>query len=338
MRKLNIVVLMGGRSSEREVSLASGKNIAQFLNPTEYNAIPVEITEEGKWLAWDLGYTKHSCVELEPTCLRANGCEIDVVFIALHGKFGEDGTVQGLFDMLGVPYTGSGVLASALAMNKLLSKKIFLQEKISTNKFIEVDYRCWSEQGAQREHILKEIVRELGMPAVVKPACEGSSVGINIAKDEKAMVKALDEAFVYGRDVLVEKYLKAREIQCGVLGNKDLRALPLIEIISENEFFDYEAKYTPELAKEIVPAPIGEEEAKRIEEISLRAYEAFGCCGFARIDTFLQEDGQVFVSEINTIPGMTANSLFPREAQAAGISFPQLLSTLVGLALERCRD
>jgi len=338
MRKLNIAVLMGGRSSEREVSLASGKNIAKFLNPAEYNAIPMEITEEGKWLAWDLEYAKHSYVELEPTCLRVNGCEIDVVFIALHGKFGEDGTVQGLLDMIGVPYTGSGVLASALAINKLLSKKIFLQEKIPTNKFIEVDYRYWSEGQNQKERVLREIIERLGIPAVIKPACEGSSVGISIARDKKAVEKALDRAFTYGRDVLVEKYLDAREVQCGILGNTELKALPLIEIISENEFFDYEAKYTPELAREIVPAPIGEKEAEKVEKISLQAYKAFGCRGFARVDTFLQEDGQVFVSEINTIPGMTENSLFPREAQAAGINFPQLLSTLIGLALESHND
>jgi D-alanine-D-alanine ligase len=331
MAKLNVAVLMGGRSSEREVSLASGKNVAQFLDSAKYYAIPVEITEDGNWVAWDMSYKRQYPVRLEPANFTAADKKVDVVFIALHGKLGEDGTVQGFLEMMGVPYTGSGVLASALAMNKLLSKKIFIQEKIPTNEFVEVDFLSWSNKAPQ---ILSRIIHKLGRPVVVKPSCEGSSVGVSIAYTDEQIAKALDKAFSYGENVLAERHLKAREIQCGIVGNKKPFALPLIEIISKKEFFDYEAKYTPELAEEIVPAPISEEERKRVQDISLKAYRAFGCRGFARVDTFLQEDGQIFVSEINTIPGLTASSLFPKEAEAGGIKFPKLLSILIELALE----
>lgn len=333
MEKLNVAVLMGGRSSEREVSLASGKNIVQCLDKDKHTAIPVEIARDGRWIARDMRFENEYPVQLEPSNLKAAGCKADVVFIALHGKLGEDGTVQGLLEMMDVPYTGSGVLASALAMNKLLSKQIFLQQKIPTNKFVGVNYLIWSNK-QERDRIVEEIVDNLGRSVVVKPACEGSSVGISIVHENEEIERALDEAFSYGPSAIVERYLKAREIQCGIVGNKNPYALPLIEIVSKKEFFDYEAKYSPDLAEEIVPAPIPDAEARRIQDVSLAAYRAFGCRGFARVDTFLQQDGQVFVSEINTIPGMTAASLFPKEAQAAGIEFPKLLSTLIELALE----
>ena len=332
MAKLNVAVLMGGRSSEREVSLKSGKNVSRSLDAAAYNAIPVEITEDGRWIGWNSTLELQLAVRLEPAKFRVGGEKVDVVFVALHGRLGEDGTVQGLLEMMGVPHTGSGVLASALAMNKLFSKKIFLQEKIPTNKFVELDAASWLNDGAQA---LSTITTGLGRPVVVKPACEGSSVGINIAESDAEITDALNVAFSYGESILVERYLKAREIQCGIVGNKKPYALPLIEIVPKKEFFDFEAKYTPELAEEIVPALISDEDTKNIQDISLRAYQAFGCRGFARVDTFLLEDGQIFVSEINTIPGLTASSLFPKEAEAAGIRFPDLLSTLIDLALEK---
>ncbi len=329
-----MAVLMGGSSSEREVSLASGKNVVQFLDSAKYVAIPVEISENLEWIAWDLGYVEQYPVQIRPNDFKAAGQKVDVAFIALHGKFGEDGTAQGLLEMVGLPYTGSGVLASALAMNKLLAKKIFMQEKIPTNQFVEIHYLDWSSNTDKKIQILDDLINKLGRPVVVKPAGEGSSVGVNIAYTDEQIAKKVDEAFSYGETVLVEKYLKAREIQCGIIGNKNSYPLPLVEIISKKEFFDYEAKYSPELAEEIVPAPISEEETKKIQDISIHAYKALGCRGFARVDTFLQKDGQIFISEVNTIPGLTAGSLFPKEAEAAGIKFPQLLSILIELALE----
>lgn len=335
MKKLKVAVLMGGRSSEREVSLASGKNVAQSLDTEKFEAISVEIYSDGEWVAWDSDYQHEHPVELTPSGLRAAGRKIDVVFIALHGKLGEDGTAQGLLEMMDVPYTGSGVLASALAMNKVLSKKIFLQEKIPTTDFVEAECSDWPDDAEKRIEKARSMTEILGRPVVIKPACEGSSIGVHIAETDEQIAARLDEVFSYGNTGLVEKYLRAREIQCGVIGNRNPYALPLIEIVSKKEFFDYEAKYSPELAEEIVPAPISEKETRKIQEISLKAYQALGCSGFARVDNFVQDDGQVFVSEINTIPGLTQASLFPKEAKAAGIEFPQLLSTLIELALER---
>ena len=334
MEKLNIAVLMGGRSSEREVSLASGKNVAQSLDTGQFRAIPVEICLDSKWIAWDSEYQHEQPVELRPGELWAAGQKIDVVFIALHGRFGEDGTVQGLLEMIDVPYTGSGVLASALAMNKILSKKIFSLEKIPTTDFIEVECSSWPDDTRGKIRKTSSMAETLGRPLVIKPACEGSSIGVHIAEKDEHIAARLDEAFSYGNIVLAEKYLKAREIQCGVIGNSNPYALPLIEIVSKKEFFDYEAKYSPELVEEIVPAPISESATERIQQISIKAYQALGCAGFARVDNFVQDDGQIFVSEINTIPGLTQASLFPKEAKAAGIEFPQLLSILIDLALE----
>jgi len=334
MEKLNVAVLMGGRSSEREVSLASGENVVNSLDKDKYIAVPVEIAEDGTWRARDAASKRQCPVLLQPGNFEAAGQKVDVVFVALHGKPGEDGAAQGLLEMIGVPYTGSGVLASALAMHKLLTKKIFLQEEIPTVPFVEINNPDWSEDAGQKTKITGNIGEKLGRPVVIKPASEGSSIGVDIVRTDEEMVRKVDGAFAYGPMVLAEKYLKAREIQCGIIGNGSPYALPLIEIVSRKEFFDYEAKYSPELAEEIVPAPIPEKETKKIQDISLRAYKAVGCRGFARVDTFLQKEGEIFVSEINTIPGLTQASLFPKEAEAAGISFPQLLSILIELALE----
>ncbi len=334
MAKLKVAVLMGGRSSEREVSLSSGRNIVRSLDAAKYEVIPIEIRQDGKWVAQSPHLAGEHLVKLEPGDLQAAGRKLDVVFVALHGQLGEDGAAQGLLEMMDIPYTGSGVLPSALAMNKVLSKKLFMQEKIPTNEFVDLKLCDWPACSEKKLKKARHILEALGDPVVVKPACQGSSIGIYTARTDRQLASRLNESFSYGDAVVVEKYLEAREIQCGVIGNTEPFALPLIEIISKNEFFDFEAKYNPELADEIVPAPIPEEETKRIQEISLRAYQALGCSGFARVDTFLQEDGKVFVSEINTIPGLTEASLFPKEAQAAGISFPQLLSMLIDLALE----
>lgn len=325
MPKKTVAVIMGGRSAEREVSLASGKNIAQALRKRDFDVAEVEIKEDGHWAS--LGAQDR--VVLEPGRFVAAGKKIDVGFIALHGPLGEDGTIQGLFEMVGVPYTGSGVLASALAMNKLLTKRIFLQAKIPTPKFVAVDREKWNRE------VLHAVIAELDFPLVAKPVEQGSSIGVSIVKDEENLSEALAQAFSYGRMALVEEYIEGREIQCGVLGNQQPQALPLVEIVPKKEFFDYEAKYDPTLAEEIVPAPIDETKTKEIQKLSLEAFEIFGCRGFGRVDNFLKSSGEILVSEINTIPGLTEASLFPKEAQAAGITFPELVAKLVELALEK---
>lgn len=329
--KPRIAVLMGGQSAEREVSLDSGLNVAEALESKEFGVERVEITSEGLWLGRDKNMKGSGQVSLIPGHFAVEGRKVDVVFIALHGELGEDGTVQGLFEVLGVPYTGSGVLASALALNKLLSKRIFQQVGIPTVEHVVLEKSKWVEDPQGKE---KETIQNCNLPTVVKPAAQGSSVGVSIVRKESQLKEALEKAFGYGDTVLIERYLRAREIQCGILGNKKPVALPLVEIVSKKEFFDYEAKYTPSLAEEIVPAPVEKAEEEKVKQLSLRAYEALGCRGFARVDNFLDPKGQVFVSEVNTIPGLTAVSLFPKEAQAAGIKFPDLVEKIVQYAVE----
>ena len=349
MNKLRVGVIMGGQSAEREVSLASGQNIISNLDKKKYLIIPIEITARGEWvlsvslLRSSGGSKVKKGVPSEdfevPTVfpIMAGGKLvgmslselIDVAFIALHGPLGEDGTVQGVLELAGIPYTGSGLLASALGMNKLLSKKIFLQEGLPVAPFLSVEAIQWKQD---RRSLIQKI-QNLGFPVVVKPVAQGSSIGVTIVKEREELAHALEQAFNHDPIAIVEKYLKGKEIQVGIVGNRDLLPLPPIEIVSKKEFFDYEAKYDPTKAEEIVPARISEAETKLLQHLALQAYRAIGCRGFARIDMFLCK-GSPFVSEVNTIPGLTSGSLFPKEARAAGMEFPQLLDRLIQLALE----
>ncbi|RJQ31945.1 MAG: D-alanine--D-alanine ligase [Actinobacteria bacterium] len=302
--QLTIALLYGGRSAEREVSLESGNQVAAALESLGHRVIKIDVDDS---------------VEDK---LDAN--QADLAFIALHGIGGEDGTIQKILEDKGIKYTGSGVLASAYGMDKIASKKAFAKHGLLTPRFIELKSNSYDEVA----------IKEPGWPAVVKPNSQGSSIGISIAHDHHELKKAIDEAFALGDKVLIEQFIKGREIQCGILGNEKPQALELIEIVSKKQFFDYEAKYDPSLAEEIVPAEVTPQQKQKIQEVSLKAYNALGCRGFARVDTFLTSDEQVYVSEINTIPGLTANSLFPKEAKASGIEFNELIQKIVDLALE----
>ncbi len=304
-----VVVLAGGDSSEREVSLASGEQVYQALVGQGYQAHLLDLDKN----VWE------KLKELKP----------GVVFIALHGSPGEDGKVQALLEVLKIPYTGSGVLASALAMNKLYSKQLFSAVGLPILPYEVVERSDWPKKLQK----IEEKIESWGGKCVVKPATEGSSVGVTVVKSKLELESAFENAFKFGQTALVEKYFKAREIQVGILGNKKLTPLPPIEIVAKKEFFDYEAKYTPGLAEEIAPAPLSEAETKEAQGLAVKAYECLGCRGFARVDMFYGSQ-KFFVSEINTIPGLTANSLFPKEAKAAGISFPELVVQIVNLALE----
>ncbi len=328
--KPTVAVIMGGRSAERDVSLGSGENVAAGLEEAGFTIVRVEIAADGRWVARGPSGGDAS-VELAPGDMRAAGQKVDLAFIALHGPFGEDGCIQGLLDVLGVPYTGSGVLASALAMDKLASKRMFRQTEIPTARWVAVDGRAWQDSPPS---LAARAAERLGWPVVVKPSGQGSSIGVAIAKGEDELVESVDQALEFGRTVLIEEYVQGREIQCGIIGNREPEALPLVEICPKKEFFDFEAKYDPALADEICPAPVEPESAALVTELSLKAYCTFDCRGFARVDTFLKEDGRVLVSEINTIPGMTGASLYPKEAAAAGIEFPDLVERIVRLALE----
>jgi D-alanine-D-alanine ligase len=308
MKKLNIALLSGGISSEREVSLNSGNQVYQALDKDKYRIFRYD-------------------PKTDLAKLIADASQIDVALIILHGPYGEDGTVQGLLDLLGIPYQGSGVLGSALAMNKLAAKQLYEKAGLMTPPYLVVTPKTGYDPDAW--------VKTLGIPLVVKPSGAGSSVGISIIRKKDNLKKALDEAFSHDDSVILEKYIHGIELTGGVIGNDDLRALPLIEIIpnSSHEFFNYRAKYTTGASQEICPARIDNALTEKAKECAIRAHRALFCRGYSRTDMIL--DGKtVYVLETNTIPGMTATSLLPQAAAVDGIPFPQLLDRLIQLGIE----
>ena len=314
-KRLRVVVLTGGTSAEREVCLMSGAKVLAALDPARYRAVSV-----------DLADVVHSGDVSAILSAFGEGARPDVVFIALHGGAGENGTVQGLLELLGVPYTCSGVLASALALNKIIAKQLFERAGIPTPEWLSVSS---SERGGAADRVASAF----DLPCFVKPAHEGSSLGVTLVKQRADIEPALDLALQYGPEVLVEQYVEGTEITGAVLGNNDPRVLPLIEIVPGNEFYDYEAKYTPGATDEIIPARISEAQAERAREITLAAHRLIGCRGMSRVD-MIAAPREVYVLELQTIPGLTETSLVPRAAEAAGLSFPQLVDTLIRLALE----
>lgn len=305
-----ILVLMGGESQEREVSLRSGRAVLQALEAKDYTAIPLDFTRD----------SLHKVLEINP----------DAVFIALHGKKGEDGTVQGFLDLLDIPYTGSGVAASAICMNKILSKKLFSYAQIPTPDFFVLD-RDFLDKGKGDIDLL---LNPLGLPVVIKAPTQGSSIGTFIVHDKAAIEEAVNKALEFDDEILAEKYIEGTEITASVLGNEVIQVLPLIEITSVNEFYDYQSKYTPGMCSHIIPARIDASTSKEIERIAARAYDALQCRGFARVDLIVDRSGSPYVLEVNTVPGMTEMSLVPDAAKAAGIDFAHLVDHIVKLALE----
>jgi D-alanine-D-alanine ligase len=289
-----IGVLMGGVSGEREVSLRSGAAIYNALKGMRYNAVSI-----------DVGADICSVLQRE---------QIEIAFLALHGGYGENGAIQGLLDVLGIAYTGSGVLASAMAMDKEASKKIFLYHRISMPPFAVVG----KEQRTGR--------MAFDLPWVVKPSAEGSSLGVSIVKEEKDFEKALEHALSFGPKVIVEKYIEGQEIQIGILGN---RILGGVEVRPSLEFYNYEAKYTSGLTDYILPPHLEEEVYERCGKTALAAHEALGCQGATRVDLRVDREGNAFVLEVNTIPGMTETSLLPKIAGLAGLDFPGLIEEML---------
>lgn len=310
---LRIGVLCGGRSEEREVSLRSGEAVYRALLAAGYHDV----------LKIDVGF---DLVEQ----LKEN--KIELAFLALHGKYGEDGTIQGLLEMLEIPYTGSGVLASALAINKIAAKKIFTLEGIPTPAFTVVTRREVLNQGL--EQAAARAIKEVGVPAVVKANTQGSTIGISFVHEQEKMSAAIESALEYDHDVLIEEFIFGIEVTASVLGNHDPVTLPLIEITSVTGVYDYQAKYTPGMSDHIIPPRLPEEIQSKIKELAVRAYLALGCRGFGRVD-FMVKNDEIFALEVNTLPGMTATSLFPDAAKHAGIDFPELADRLVKLAQEQ---
>ena len=310
-----IAVLMGGRSAERDVSLASGRQVMESLDRDKYAVSSMDITD------------------LPALAVMPRDQRPDVVFIALHGPEGEDGTVQGFLDLIGVPYTGSGVLASALAMDKVRCKAMLSTENIIMPMGIVFTKR----EASRRRGAGREVRDNMGLPVVVKPSRQGSTFGCTVVEDEEEVADALTKAFRYDDTALVEERVVGVEITVAVLGNRELTALPIIEIVPPGGFFDYQSKYSSEegtAAQEIIPARISPADAEEAREIALRCHRLLGCRGMSRTDMFVTDEGVVTL-EVNTIPGMTPTSLLPKAAKAAGIAFPNLLDGLITLALEK---
>lgn len=305
-KKLRVVVLMGGRNSEYDVSISSGREVLKHLNKNKYEIFSLVVPQKGN-------FDVNSFLALQP----------DFVFIAMHGKYGEDGTIQGLLEFLGIPYLGAGVLASALGMDKILFRKLMGHEGISSPQTVFVN----------KSNIQYGKIKIFGFPLVVKPSRQGSSIGVSIVKNKEGLEKAFLLAFKYDENILAEEYLKGTEVTCGVLGNKKPIALPVVEIIPRNEFFNYESKYDANMCEEIVPARISDKLTKKVQETAVRVYQSIGCRGFGRVDMIIG-GGVPYVLEINTIPGLTSNSLLPKSAAAAGIGYSELLDRLISLSLE----
>lgn len=304
-----IGVLMGGPSSEREISFKSGKAVLEALINAGVNAVEIDINSDS------------ICDNL--ALLRA--ARIDCAFIALHGHFGEDGKIQGILDELKMPYTGSGAMASRLAMDKIASHKIFQEGGLKLPRF-KIIGKTFKDIG------LDTLKKEIGFPMVVKPAAHGSSIGLSIADTEQELGEALNLAFNFDTNVLIEEYISGREITVGIL---DETALPVIEIIPKNRFFDYESKYTAGFTQYILPACLDEKLAKSIQEDALKAHKLLGCFGCSRVDFILDKENNAVILEINAIPGLTGTSLLPKAARIAGIDFPQLCLRLIELAYEK---
>ncbi len=309
MTKLRLALIAGGKSAEREVSLKSGEQVFQALDKARYDIRRYDPRDDLERLVQDAP-------------------KLDAALVIMHGRGGEDGSLQGLLDLLGIPYQGSGILGSALGMNKELSKILYQQAGLKVSRAL------FFNKGEAPSP--EEIEAHLGLPVVIKPVNEGSSIGVAKARTLEELAKGLKAAFLYDHRVLVEEFLQGMEVTGGVLGNKKLTALPLVEIVPSDkyDFFDYEAKYTAGASTEIVPARLDEAIAQRARETALIAHRALHCRGYSRTDMIIR-DGEIFVLETNTIPGMTATSLFPQAAQAMGLAFPQLLDRLLDLALER---
>ncbi len=285
MKRIKVMVLMGGQSSEREISLITGKGVFDNLNRKKYEV---------------------ETIELPGGINKINEKNFEIAFLALHGKGGEDGIIQGYLETLGIKYTGSGVLASAIGMDKRVFRDIMTANGILMPKLTNK------------------------APCVVKPVNGGSSIGVSIVKMDKDLSKSILKAKKYDNQILIEEYIKGRELTCGILGDE---VLPVVEIKSRNEFFDYQSKYEESGAEEICPAEISTDLKNKIQKISKKVFELIGGRGYGRVD-LIERDGEVYVLEINTLPGLTPNSLLPKEAKAAGYSYSEMLDKMIELAMK----
>lgn len=357
-KKIRVGIVYGGRSGEHEVSLQTAKAVINAFDFEKYEVFPIYITRNGQWksgapllapvdsvnaLCHEHSETSADVQSLQPIFHQIATSEdageravIDVVFPLLHGTYGEDGTIQGLLEMAGIPYVGAGVLASAVGMDKVMMKKVFAQEGLPQCIYRHFTRSQWEKDAS---FFIMEIEIALGYPCFVKPANLGSSVGISKADHREELIAAVTEAFRYDRKVIVEEFIDAREIEVSVLGNDSPRASVPGEIVSSGEFYDYHAKYTDGKSTMIIPADIPEETAKEMRDMAIRAFQAIDGSGLSRVDFFLRNsDNAVLINEINTMPGFTPFSMYPLLWKESGVSYRELLDELIELGLERYNE
>ena len=339
-KKLKVAVLMGGKSAEHEISLVSGREVVKNLDPKRYDVLPIIVSSDG--ITWQIGERKtfllnspvtkqvksqkskvKSLVTRDHSSVIKNH-KVELVFIAMHGPNGEDGTIQGFLELIGVTYTGSGVLASALGMDKISSRKLFTHVGLKVPKHLVL---------TKSDHH-RVVWQKFKLPVFVKPHNQGSSVGTTKVNKKQHLKKALNLAFSFSPLTLVEEFIDGIEITCPILGNDRPQALPLVEIVPKKAYFDYEAKYNEKLCDEIVPARINKPLTKKAQDAALTAYKVLECRGFGRVD-MIAKGKDVYVLEVNTIPGLTPVSLFPKSAASIGISYSKLLDKIVMFALQR---
>ena len=366
-KKLRVGVIFGGRSGEHEVSIRSARAIVESIDRRKFEVVPIAITEEGKWLAPSqsaqllpaavhelvsadgpakgdvalIGDPSHKgLISLDSDSESLVAEKLDVVFPALHGTYGEDGTLQGLLEMADVPYVGCGVLASACGMDKVAMKSLFVQAGLPICKYTWFLRSQWRSDPAK---VLRKVVGELGLPCFVKPANLGSSVGVSRATDKKSLSEAIELAAQYDRKIIVEEEVVAREIECAVLGNDEPKAsLPGEYVVLDEaaRFLDYTEKYTSTgRVSFVVPAPLSKMMTTKIQRMAIRAFQSIDGAGLARVDFFLPRDGgELVINELNTMPGLTEVSGYPKMWAASGLPFSGLLETLIDLAFERHRE
>ncbi len=331
---MKVAVLMGGRSSEREISLRTGRGIAQALRSLGHEVVAVDAANGRLLPAGEEERAALPSEALEPAGEVALArpetlAGAEVVLIALHGAAGENGTLQALLDLAGKPYTGSGMLASALAMNKAVAKRLFQQENIPTPRWVLVEVNGLLHALLRTGGVPLPLQR-LGMPLVVKPNEEGSSVGLSVVRKAEELLPAVNQAAQYGREILVEEYVTGRELSVAVLGEQPL---PVVEIRPRGGLYDYESKYTAGKSEYICPADLPQEVSRQVGELALRAIRALGCRGVLRVDFRLDPQNAPYCLEVNTVPGMTPTSLVPMAAKAVGLSYDQVVQRMLDLAL-----
>ncbi|HOJ93310.1 MAG TPA: D-alanine--D-alanine ligase [Dictyoglomaceae bacterium] len=309
---MKVGLLIGVKSSEKEIAMKSARNIISALRAKNYELAEIPIDE--------------NVVE------NIKKEKIDVAIISAHGVYGEDGTIQGLLELLGIPYVGSGVLASALALNKLMAKKIFTFHNIPTPKWIELSKKALEEKDLIE---IKKELENLKMPLIIKPANQGSTIGLSVVKQEEDLLKGIEYALQYDSQIVIEEFIKGKEITAGIYDVEKPICLPLIEIIPKTGFYDYTTKYTPGLSEHIIPARLPEDIYKKAQELGILAHQALGCRHLSRVDMIVEENTQnIYILEINTIPGMTEVSLYPEAAKAFGIDFPDIIDNFIKATLK----